>query len=78
MIVHFNRLKPCKPGTRFAVNSDGESHVNTDPPKSLQVQKGSNLIGENLELVEINDKPTSALPARLRQPPSRFADYISY
>ena len=63
MIVHFNHLKPCKPGTRFPVNSDGESQVNADPPTSLQVQKGSNLVGENLELVETNEKTTSVLPA---------------
>ena len=78
MIVHFNCLKPCKPGTRFQVNSDGESHVNADPPTSVQVQNGSNIVGENLELVETNDKTTAVLPARLRRPPSRFADFISH
>ena len=76
IIVHFNRLKPLKPGTRFQVNSDGASHVNVDPPTSVQVQNWSNIVGENLELVETNDKTTSVLPARLRRPPSRFADYL--
>ena len=75
-IVHFNRLKLCKPGTRFQDNrSDGESCLNNDPP---QPAAASHTVGENLELVDTNDASTAVQPARLRRPPSRFTDFISH
>lgn len=77
-IVHFNRLKLCKPGTRFHdYRSDGESCLTNDPPINGEHETASHPVGENLELVDTNDA-TTVQPARLRRPPSRFADFISH
>ena len=65
-IVRFNRIKLCKPGTRFQDHSsDGESCLNNAPPLSCQLEAASYPVGENLELVDTNDA-TTVQPARFR------------
>ena len=78
-IVHFNRLKLCKPGMRFQhiLNDDGESSLNADPAIGQQPKAASHLLGEHLELVDTDDMATTQ-PNRVRRPPSRFADFVSH
>ena len=65
-IVHFNRLKLCKPGTRFYNHSStGESCLSNDPLISCDQEAASPPVGDNLELVDTNDE-TTVQPARLR------------
>ena len=44
-ILHFNRLKLCKPGMRFQhiLNDDGESSLNADPAIGQQPKAASHL-----------------------------------
>lgn len=78
-IVHFNRLKLCKPGMRFQhiLNDNGESSLNADPAIGQQPKAASHLLGEHLELVDTDDMATTQ-PNRVRRPPSRFADFVSH
>ena len=78
-IVHFNRLKLCKPGMRFQhiLNDDGELSLNADPAIGQQPKAASHLLGEHLELVDTDDMATTQ-PNRVRRPPSRFADFVSH
>ena len=72
-IVHFNRLKLCKAGTRFQHNDDSELWPNADSPI------GGIFISHWREpgMVDIDDVPM-AQPGRVRQPPSHFADFVSH
>ena len=76
-IVHFNRLKLCTLATRFQHNDDGELWPYADSPIDQQLEASSHLVGEDLELVDTDDV-TMAQPGRVRQPPSRFADFVSH
>ena len=78
-IVHFNRLKLCKPGMRFQriLNDNGELSLNADPVIGQQPKAASHLLGEHLELVD-TDNMTTIQPNRVCQPPSGFADFVSH
>ena len=79
-IVHFNRLKRCKEGTRFQqdLQTCDKSQPSTDPPGSNQHEAVSHSVGENLELVDSNDTTTLTRPVRTSRPPSRYTDFISH
>ena len=64
--MHFNRLKLCKPGTQFQHNVDGELWPNAVSSIDQQREVPSYLVGENLELVDIDDVPMAQL-GRVRQ-----------
>lgn len=73
-IVHFNRLKPCVPGTRFAdgeVPAEPSQNENLSPRTPLQQQ---HTFGEDLEIVEETDEtllPPAVGPGELPpEPPS--------
>ena len=78
-IIHFNRLKLCKPGMQFQhiLNDYDESSLNADPAIGWQPKAASHLLGEHLELVDTDDMATIQSD-RVRQPPSRFADFVSH
>ena len=74
MVVHFDRLKPCHPGTRFP-------DIISRPDKSIQPTVTSN-IGDCLELVDDDidhtETPTQRYPTRTRYPPDRYGTVIIY
>ena len=77
MVVHFDRVKPCQPGTRLP-------HVVNKTHNSVQPSRISN-IGDNLEIVDdYPDKvncagmPTPCYPTRTRHPPDHCGTVISY
>jgi len=72
-IVHFNRLKLCKPGTRFNQKILQENQL---PPSEEpnNVQAPLDTVGENLEIVECDTRR----PSRAVRPPSQFTDFVSY
>lgn len=74
-IVHFNRLKPCKPGTRF-YQSPAEDNQSDSLP-SVNPMTIPRVVGDSLELVDCemtNPRGTT----RARQPPACFNDFISH
>ena len=77
MVVQFDRLKPCQPGTRLP-------HIVNKTHNSVQPSRTFN-IGDNLENVddypdEVNcaEMPTSRYPTRTRHPPDRYGTVILY
>ena len=71
-IVHFNRLKLCKPGTRF---NQKMLQKNQLPPSDVpnNAQAPLDAVGENLEI----DECDTHRPSRAVRPPSRFNDFVS-
>ena len=71
LVVHFNRLKCCVPGTRFshppADTADQPSQVRTTPYRC----------GERIEIVEALSPDTGRYPSRERRPPDRLVETIS-
>ena len=71
LVVHFNRLKRCVPGTRFshppADTADQPSQVRTTPYRC----------GERIEIVEALSPDTGRYPSRERRPPDRLVETIS-
>ena len=74
IVVHFDRLKPCHPDTRFP-------DIISRPDKSIQPTVTSN-ISDCLELVDDDidhtETPTQHYPTRTRYPPDRYGTVISY
>ena len=60
-IVHFDRLKPCTPGTRFA----NDTPLTTDPHIQDALELPIRSYGDHLELVESDDRPA---PPQRRYP----------
>ena len=76
-IVHFNRLKPCKPGTRFHQSISAEEDNQSDSPSSVDPTSIHRVVGDTLELVECemtNPRGTT----RAIRPPACFNDFISH
>ena len=76
-VVHFDRLKPCQPGTRHP-------HVVNKTRNSVQSSRTYN-IGDNLEVVddypdEVNcaEMPTPRYPTRTRHLPDCYGTVILY
>ena len=79
-IVHFNRLKLCKPGTRFHQNLPADNHDQSQipvSPNSANPTAASKVVGNNLELVD-SDITSPLRPSRITRPPSRFGDFVSH
>ena len=75
MVVHFDRLKPCQPGTRLP-------HVANKTESLVQPSRTSN-IGDNLEIVEgypdevdCAETPTPHYPTRTKHPPDHYSTVI--
>ena len=87
-IVHFDRLKPCTPGTRF-------NDTITDQSQSHEHESDTSPVGSQLEIIDTGEdeqrppvppvppvRPVPLVPprypARNRQPPNRYGDYFSH
>ena len=66
-IVHFNRLKLCKPGTRFCDELD-----DADDPTTSDQSTAPDVFGEDMELLDADPRRQ-----RHRHPPDRFAEIVS-
>ena len=81
LVVHFDRLKPCKNNMRTETSSPSS----VLPSLTNSSTSNSVLIGSNIEVIELPAAPPAAptrlLPrrtTRVRHPPSRYGDVISY
>ena len=81
MVVHFNRLKRCLPGTRFMQQSKANSQKT--PQEKITTPVGTNLqIVDDDDLSE-DDAPDPATserryPTRCRQPPERYSTTVTH
>ncbi len=80
LVVHFDRLKPCAPGTRIELANQplppaSPTRPTQDPGSSRRMP-----FGEHLNLVDEDDPGPDTLPRRYplrnRHPPARLADTI--
>ena len=71
LVVHFDRLKLCPPGTRLpATVQPSNSPSNGCPPSPSQ----SRPFGTTLQLIDEDDAPTHRYPQRTHRPPVRYTD----
>ena len=77
LVVHFDRLKLCHPGTRF--NSE---YLPPSQPDNSRLQQNHEVpFGTQLQLIDDDDlvtPPPSRYPHRDRRPPDRLASYIHH
>ena len=81
-VVHFNRLKLCLPGTRFPdheTTTGRETLPRTQPPLPQQP------FGTHMEMIYSDEdiglervEPDARYPQRHRQPPDRYADFVTH
>ena len=72
LVVHFNGLKRCVPGTRFS-----SPPADTVDPHPSQVPTLPYRCGEHIEIVEAPNPDTRRYPSRERRRPHRLAETIS-
>ena len=85
LIVHFDRLKPCTPGTRFITPLD-DPFDDDPPPLDRPLDRPPDLLppptfGVDMELSDFDQPPAPRLPRypqRNRQPPLRFEPVIAH
>ena len=82
IVVHFNRLKLCLPGTRFPSHKTPTERKNAPGPKPPQQQEPfgthMDIIYTNGEMGQDGGEPNARYPQRHRQPPHRFGDLITH
>ena len=71
LVVHFDRLKLCPPGTRLPLPTQWPS---TTQDKLTHVHSPSQPFGINLQLVDVDDPPSHRYPRRTHNPPDRYSD----
>ena len=71
LVVHFDRLKLCPPGTRLPLPTQLPS---TTQDKLTHVHSPSQPFGTNLQLVDVDDPPSHRYPRRTHNPPDRYSD----
>ena len=78
-IVHFNRLKLCKPGTHFHENlsADIQSQSPSTSPDSTLFKTTPGAVGNSLELVDW-DITCSHRPSRTVRLLTRFDDFLAH
>ena len=85
IVVHFNRLKLCLPGTRFPSHKTPTERENAPGPKPPQQQEPfgthMDIIYTDGEMGQDGGEPNARYaryPQRHRQPPDRFGDLITH
>ena len=75
-IVHFDRLKPCTPGTRFQSEIE-EPENQSDPANGEHVSLGTpQIFGEDMQLLDTGTE--RRYPRRGRHPPDCYAPVIEH
>ena len=76
LVVHFDRLKPCHPGTRLNINSHLTTPSNSsEQTRPMPVQPR---IGTNLEIHNDDPIPPRRNPLRARHAPDRYTEFVSH
>ena len=69
LVVHFDRLKLCPPGTRLPT-----PHQLSSTPQVDSTESPLQPFGTNLQLVNNDDPPPRRYPQRPHNPPDRYSD----
>ena len=82
IVVHFNRLKLCVPGTRLDHSPPGRDAAN-DGPSTLGPDDHRPQIGEGLEILDSDEpgrdaEPPARYPSRQRRPPAYLSPFVSH
>ena len=82
IVVHFNRLKLCVPGTRLDHSPPGRDAAD-DGPSTLGPDDHRPQIGEGLEILDSDEPgrdavPPARYPSRQRRPPAYLSPFVSH